>query len=407
MAFSLTWLPDILKQAGLKVAEVPGWQTRGHGDVGQTLGVLCHHTAGARNGNMPSLQVLVDGRTGLRGPLSQLGLGRDGTFYVVAAGRCQHAGTGVWQGISTGNTNFIGIEAENTGVANDTPWPKVQVDAYHRGVAAILKHLGLGVDRCAGHKEYAPNRKTDPSLDMVAFRNSVAAILSGAVPEPTLIPAVEPPAELGGTTGRVTLRRGASGALVSELQALLGLVTDGEFGGKTEAAVREFQRAAGLVPDGIVGPKTWAGLDRRVERSNLLSPATAPTPIARTFASATGETMTHPSWPNNIASKVLASYIHLKYDVSPSDLMFFNPPMGAMPFFNNSASPEIRRFELELIAGKISKFLTELLIPLEAGKTLIQAQTALLTSMLPEDALSSGMAKAIDDHYRFVDEANA
>jgi hypothetical protein len=399
MTFSLIWLPQVLKQAGLKVAEVPGWQNRGRGDMGRPFGVLCHHTAGARHGNMPSLQVLIDGRVGLKGPLAQLGLGRDGTYYVIAAGLCQHAGPGAWQDISTGNTSFIGIEAENTGVANDSPWPAIQLAAYHRGVAAILRHLGLGADRCVGHKEWAPTRKIDPSLDMSAFRNAVASILAGAIPPFELIPAAEPPTRPGETAGRPTLRRGASGPLVEELQALLGIASDGEFGGKTEAAVREFQRAAGLVPDGIVGPKSWAALDRRVDRSISLK---RPFVLAKEAAA-----MTNESWPNNIASKILASYIHLKYDVSPSDLMLFNPPMGAMPFFNNSASPEIRRFELELVAGKMLKFLTELFIPLEAGKTLIQAQTALVSSMLQEDAPSSGMAVAINDHYRFVDEADA
>src|SRR6202795_2411225 len=110
MTFSLTWLPDVLKGAGLKFALVDGWGTRGHGDVGRTLGVLCHHTAGPRHGNMPSLNTVTKGRSDLAGPLAQLGLGRDGTYYVVAAGKCNHAGAGSWMGITTGNTSFIGIE---------------------------------------------------------------------------------------------------------------------------------------------------------------------------------------------------------------------------------------------------------------------------------------------------------
>ena len=95
MAFSLLWLADVLKNAGLKVAQIPGWQDRGRGDVGQILGILCHHTAGGKNGNMPSLDLLVKGRPDLPGPLSQLGLGRDGTYYIIAAGRCNHAGKGI------------------------------------------------------------------------------------------------------------------------------------------------------------------------------------------------------------------------------------------------------------------------------------------------------------------------
>ncbi|HTR12134.1 MAG TPA: N-acetylmuramoyl-L-alanine amidase, partial [Roseiarcus sp.] len=92
-------------------------------------GVMCHHTAGSPHGVMPSLGVITNGREDLPGPLAQLGLGRDGTYFVVAAGRCNHAGGGMWQGISTGNSSFIGIEAENTGGEND-PWPAVQIDAY-------------------------------------------------------------------------------------------------------------------------------------------------------------------------------------------------------------------------------------------------------------------------------------
>ena len=64
MTFSLTWLPDVLKGAGLKVAPVAGFENRGRGDAGQIFGVLCHHTAGPKNGNMPSLNTLINGRTG-------------------------------------------------------------------------------------------------------------------------------------------------------------------------------------------------------------------------------------------------------------------------------------------------------------------------------------------------------
>jgi hypothetical protein len=97
MAYSLTWLAEVLEDAGLKVAEVAGWRTRGRGDVGSIKGIVCHHTAGPHTGNMPSLGVITIGRPDLAGPLAQLGLGRDGTFYVVAAGRANHAGAGKWR----------------------------------------------------------------------------------------------------------------------------------------------------------------------------------------------------------------------------------------------------------------------------------------------------------------------
>jgi peptidoglycan hydrolase-like protein with peptidoglycan-binding domain len=265
MAYSLTWLSNVLVNAGLKVAETDGWQTRGHDDMDTVLGVICHHTATVgTQGNMPTLDTLINGRPDLSGPLCQLGLGRDGTYYIVAAGKGYHAGAGSWQGIVTGNSNFIGIEAENTG-GDDDPWPFVQMDAYHRGVAAILQYVGKGAEFCAGHKEYAlpAGRKTDPDFDMVAFRAEVSAVLQGTAPPPNLIPANEP-ATPGRSTGRPTLRRGIYNdpALVSIVQTAIGVTADGIFGPDTEAAVRAFQSANNAVPDGIVGPLTWALIDK-------------------------------------------------------------------------------------------------------------------------------------------------
>jgi len=266
MPFSLTWLPRVLNDAGLKVSLVDGWEERGLGDVGNIFGVMCHHT-GVKNPsklNMPTLKSLRDGRKAepgldaLPGPLAQLGLGRDGTYFVIAAGRAAHAGKGSFKGVS-GNRQFIGIEAENSGSSND-PWPAVQLEAYQRGVAAILKHLGKDESFCCGHKEYAPGRKDDPSLNMNAFRLAVGTFRNGAT-VPSLIPAIEPPPPSGGEP-RPTIRRPMKNEFVRRLQLKLGLTPDGTFGPETEATVRAFQREHDLVPDGIVGPKTWRELDK-------------------------------------------------------------------------------------------------------------------------------------------------
>jgi len=255
MAFSLTWLPEVLEEAGLKVAEQPGWRTRGRGPMGVVRGVMCHHTAGPASGVMPSLRIITDGRSDLPGPLSQLGLGRDGTFFVVAAGRANHAGRGVWKGITTGNHSFIGIEAENRGTDAD-PWPEIQMDAYRRGVAAILRKLGVDASSCCAHREYAlpRGRKPDPNFDMTAFRADVSTIMNGGAVTRPLIAAKD-------DQNRPTLRRSAKGEDVKLIQRKAGVADDGLFGPGTEAAVREFQRGHNLVPDGIVGPRTWEAID--------------------------------------------------------------------------------------------------------------------------------------------------
>ena len=84
----------------------------------------------------------------------------------VALGKAARAQTAMGD-----NSKPIGIEAENVGDGSD-PWPAVQVDAYKRGCAAILKHIGAKPIMCAGHKEFAlpKGRKNDPNFDMEKFR---------------------------------------------------------------------------------------------------------------------------------------------------------------------------------------------------------------------------------------------
>jgi len=167
----------VLRDAGLKVVEVDGWKTRGHGGMGAIQGILAHNTAGPyqsqTSSNYPSLRVVRDGRDGLPGPLAQLGIGFDGTWYVIAAGRCWHAGK--VDSRKYNNTHALGIEAENPG--DGSPWPKAQYDSYVRGVAALIDEWNgsIGV---RGHKEAAipHGRKIDPTFNMAQFRADVRAV---------------------------------------------------------------------------------------------------------------------------------------------------------------------------------------------------------------------------------------
>ena len=58
----------------------------------------------------------------------------------------------------------------------------------------------------------------------------------------------------------MVLKKGSKGAEVKELQKLLKITVDGDFGPATELAVMKFQGQKGLKVDGIVGAKTWEKL---------------------------------------------------------------------------------------------------------------------------------------------------
>lgn len=192
----LLWLADVLRDAGLTVLEVPGWQTRSAAeDVDASTyvprGVIVHET---RTGRIASdaaeIGVLVNGRVGLSGPIAQLYLGRDGHWHVVAAGLCHHVRTG-WGGpfVGLGNSRLLGVEPAHT-VAVDAAGRRletwagkpVQYDSYVRGVAAILAHTGWPPP--VGHREHQPGDKPDPEFNMAVFRIHVAAGRAPQSPQP-------------------------------------------------------------------------------------------------------------------------------------------------------------------------------------------------------------------------------
>lgn len=166
--------PTALRAAGLRVVELSGWLTRDNGDDFTTLrGLTVHHTAGSRNSSVEGeLNVLVNGRPGLSGPISQFMVARDGTWYCVAAGAANHNKPGFGgpnQGY--GNRQLIGVECQHSGSAE--PWTDVQYNSVVTGVAALALEYGFSADRVAGHKEHQPGEKVDPSFNMSAFRSNV------------------------------------------------------------------------------------------------------------------------------------------------------------------------------------------------------------------------------------------
>jgi hypothetical protein len=194
----LSALAEHLRARGLRVVTAGDWINRGSGAFAPR-GVVIHHT-----GPWSTVQGMVDlcirGRADLPGPLCQVVLAPDGTCHVVAAGRANHAGAGGWKGLG-GNGSVAGIEAVHSG-AKGTPWPADQRAAYPRAAAAICELIGAPADMVCAHREWAPNRKTDPvNIDMHTFRLEVAAFLAEwsrpAVPM-EVPPMVEVPYEIVG-----------------------------------------------------------------------------------------------------------------------------------------------------------------------------------------------------------------
>lgn len=154
-----TGIANRLRAAGLTVVEINGWQTRGSSSF-FPRGSVDHHTAGGRTGNAPSLGICTNGRADLPGPLCNVLIGRDGTCYVIAAGRANHAGKGGWQGLS-GNSTVYGIERENVGTTAE-PWTPKQTEIAQRAHAALIRDLKTpNPSLVMEHKEWAPGRKSD------------------------------------------------------------------------------------------------------------------------------------------------------------------------------------------------------------------------------------------------------
>jgi hypothetical protein len=234
-----------------------------------------------------------DGPNPVPGPLCNVWLdddnedspvGGDPVAYVVAAGKCNHAGQGGWRGL-TGNSTVFGIESRHSGSATE-PWTPAVYDAYVRVVAAMCRH-GIAVDNVSGHKEWSPGRKIDPTFDMAQFRRNVATQLRGITPAPVPPPpsvVPQPPMvstlyddqatslasmlaasydRAGSARGWPNIGLGSTGEWVRILQGSLRWVTgepiviDGQYGPITTNTVQRIQQLANLPVTGRTYETTW------------------------------------------------------------------------------------------------------------------------------------------------------
>lgn len=186
-----------IRASGLKVVEIDGWQDRGRPASTGTFsphGVLWHHTGSADANPKSTLDDLAyakwlakDGRSDLPPPLCHFSLGRDGTVYVIAAGRANHAGVAKASGpmpAGDGNVMYIGVECQNSGTEG---WSKTQYEAMVTLGGVLGRYLGTPSSCQRGHKETSVTGKWDPgALDMDRFRLDISHALAATRKAPTM-----------------------------------------------------------------------------------------------------------------------------------------------------------------------------------------------------------------------------
>ena len=123
----------------------------------------------------------------------------------------------------------------------------------------VMEHTGFGYN----------NETLECSCGVQYFKTRNKKWTNWAVPKcvtgEVKIPEKEPESTGTPTLTYPTIRQGAKGEVVVQLQTFLAkdgsnLEVDGIFGSGTASAVRAFQKRHGLAVDGVVGPKTWAKL---------------------------------------------------------------------------------------------------------------------------------------------------
>jgi hypothetical protein len=160
------WLADALRDEGCRVREVDGWENRGRPASSggfEPQGATHHHTGThtSYNNPNPTLNTCIQGRSDLPGPLCQVLIGYDGTCWVIAAGRANHAGTNNGFGPYShgdGNSQSFGWEIDYDGSQKPSP---EQIDAAERASAAVLRKKQHQEKWVVIHKETSTTGKWD------------------------------------------------------------------------------------------------------------------------------------------------------------------------------------------------------------------------------------------------------
>jgi hypothetical protein len=206
-------LVRILKAEGLTVREYRDWRTHRRpataGAFSPIHGVMNHHTVTGPGADVVAL--CYRGHANLPGPLCQGVITKDGTVWLVSAGRANHAGLGDGDVLKAvkyeeygavpptdnqanvdGNAHFYGFEHENKGDGKD-PWPARQYLAIVKANAAICRHYQWTEKSCIGHLEWQPGKVDPRGFTMTKLRADIKACLA------------KPAGKWGGVVKTVTL----------------------------------------------------------------------------------------------------------------------------------------------------------------------------------------------------------
>lgn len=187
-----------LKKWHVVYVEYPGWRTRGRpGGLTDVVGMIEHHTGGGSASASYLAFLFKEGRPaeGIPGPLCNVATAANGTVYLGAAGRANHAGSGSvitmthvededYKGYESelkpgpdglnGNPRYYGNEWIYSGTT--PPDPRQYRGAVLWTVAMCDAH-GWSALSAIGHREHS-RRKNDPyGVKMYEFRKEVARVL--------------------------------------------------------------------------------------------------------------------------------------------------------------------------------------------------------------------------------------
>ena len=263
MSNYLTWLADDLRAVGIKVVEMPGYRTRGHGDFSTTqISVVWHHDASPVGDSPYSAQAQVNRWDGGDGVSGNCEVDRYGTWFLIGAGVAWHAGN-VLPGMP-GNYQSYGVETDHT---TGEDWPEAQLRSMRLGTRVILRRTG---GRLHFHKSICSPVGRQPDPDGLDLNNERVNVDNGR--NITIIDAPGLP-DLGTVGAGIKATQERLLALGYSLPS----GADGVYGMETLAAIKALQKAAGIAVDGIIGPDTQFALDKGVRASGA-APAPAPAP---------------------------------------------------------------------------------------------------------------------------------